>query len=158
MTVTSQEAIVFRLECDGVGPFWCERTMRRLIRQCRKLTPEWKRADDAQQCSSFLEHYAAHAQFPYDVPEMDFFLSRANPSPHWRFAFSYKAALLQEFGVTSSALYLAQFQKLLDTEPSVTVRVYLAHVLAQTPTEVLFDNQRSEMLEEAGSWDTFLRL
>ncbi|MGR5560018.1 hypothetical protein ACQKQC_27610, partial [Vibrio fortis] len=73
-------------------------------------------------------------------------------------AFSYKAALLQEFGVTSSALYLAQFQKLLDTEPSVTVRVYLAHVLAQTPTEVLFDNQRSEMLEEAGSWDTFLRL
>jgi hypothetical protein len=31
-------------------------------------------------------------------------------------------------------------------------------VLAQTPTEVLFDNQRSEVLEEAGSWDAFLRL
>lgn len=148
------ESLAFRLEYEGRGPFWCPDTMRQVIRQCRKLTPHWKRDEIGQGCSSFLEHYCANAQCPFDVKQFDAYLTRGE-NPNWKFGFKSKTDIETELGLTWSPLYREQFAMLLNADRGFCVRAYLARGLAESRTEILFDAARSELLAEARSWAAF---
>ena len=154
---SQREVLAYRIEWEGRGPFWCARTFKQLIRYCRRATPDWQQA--SADCSSFLEHYCAHAESPYDHPAFEFLLSRSNEqSSTLAFGFVDRQSMQKEFGLLQSPLFQRQFQTLLEKEPRFAARVYLVHSLATSPSEVLFDRNRTELVDEAHSWHAFLHL
>jgi hypothetical protein len=154
----STDVLAYRLEYGDKGPFWCDKTFRQLVRQCRRVTPQWIQDTVAEHWSSFIEYYCAHADSPYDEKAFDYFLSRPAQDPNWRFGFTQKQSFSKELGFEQCGLYRDQFESLLDKDAAFNIRVYLVRPLAASRDEVLFDARRAELIDEATTWSAFERL
>lgn len=150
----SRDTLAVRIEWEGRGPFWCEKTRRLLERLCRKETPDWKMSEEA---STFVQHYITHAPSPYDEPAFEWHLSRMKDADtSLSFGFTGKDSLIEQFGLDLSR-YKRQFQALFN-RPEFAVRAYLVQSLAQSDSEVLYRRANAELVEECKSWNQFFNL
>ncbi len=150
------QTLAFRVEWNGRGPFWQDKTLTELVRHCRKLTPHWKQHDSPS--STFLEHYCAMADSPYDNKDFDRHLSRL-PDNDCSLGFGFLSVQgLREAFSLEVALYQEQFQLLLERTTAFRVRAYSCLPLALSATEVLFRWSSAELLDEAASWQQVLAL
>ena len=144
------DLLAYRIEFLGKGPFWDERSLKRVIRYCRKATPEWKKEDIP--CSTFVEHYIAHADSPYDSPEMAFYLDRISEgNQSLGFGFLSATKMKESLGL-DNPLYLRQFEYLLKNLPGFRLVVYLVRPLAVSLSEVLFRWTDAEIIEQVDSY------
>lgn len=149
-----QDTVAFRIEYKGTGPFWNSRVAQFLSRKCRQVAPEWKSFDEI--CESFLEYYCFHADSPHDHAGFAWHLDRG--TKELRFGFSSMKALFEECGIRKFDLYEKQLRGLLDTVPGFCVRAYMVEPLAQSRSEILFQENTAVCLEEATSWTQLLSL
>lgn len=148
--------LAFRIEWEGHGPFWCEKTLRLMKRLCRQATPEWKNREDLE--SSFLERYIARAACPYDTPAFDHILSRISPGDNrYAFGFLSKQVMQDALGLSADLQYLRQFEAMF-LRPEFRVRVYGVAAMGVSATEVIFRRQEAQLLDEALSFEQFQTL
>lgn len=145
--------LAYRLELDGRGPFWSEKAFQRMVRECRKVTPEWKK--ESPVCSSFVEHYIANADVPHENPSFDFHLSFLKcPEGSLGFGFVSKEALAAEFQL-GTPLYEKQFFGVLSNCESVRLQVYVVKPAAVSDTECLFRWRDAEHLQTICTQEEF---
>jgi hypothetical protein len=136
------EAIVFRLSYKGKGPFYEAKIFNEVVRESRKITPEWAKE---LEISSWIEYYCAHAPSPYDNEKMDYILSRDSKNEDFLFGFASLHGLQLLLGL-DKALYNKQFNDLLKKKVLV-LTAYLVNVYAENEHEVMFRKDTCEFVE-----------
>lgn len=147
------EHLAFRLERKDEGPFWSNEHYALLDRYAKKKRS--RNDDDSDTPKTFLSYYATHAASPYDNSVMEYFLDHNNKD--LRFGFVSRQAMEIEFGLTTNPMYLRQFEYILSL-PFVNVKVFLVQSLALTETEVLYFQQKAQLVEVAQSFSEFVHL
>lgn len=157
---SSLTMLSFRIERNNEGPFYNHEHMKELIKQAKKVTPNWLQDEYLQYTPTFAQFYIYNG-LNSEVDEK--FLERTgyHLSQLWdmsyRHGFRNKEAMISEFGLAARDEYKNQFAQLLDKKV-FDVKVRLVKPIDFTDREVFYSDVNSEIIEVADNYSSFMRL
>lgn len=146
------EILIYRLEIDGHGPFWNEKTNKSLNKMCRQGTPEWRNFVGTD---TFLNHYVSGGESPYDHRRLGDFLDHGDIR-NYRFGFVSKQALIKEFGL-EIPLYRKQFDYLLEKSRGLSIAEYLVTPRINTRIQAIYNPKSAELVQHFHNSEEFFR-